>query len=213
MRVVIMGAGGHAQVVADILWRMRDAGEVVLPVAYLDDNLALLGRSFVNVPVMGGTDRLPEIEHEAVIVAIGSGQIRQRLFRILQERGERFMTARHPTAVIAPDVVIGSGAMICANVVVNTGAVIGQNVILNTACTVDHHNRIGDHAHIAPGVHLGGDVQVGEGSLIGIGAVVLPQTRIGSWCTVGGGSVVIREVGDGETAVGNPARVVKWKGC
>jgi sugar O-acyltransferase (sialic acid O-acetyltransferase NeuD family) len=209
MRVVILGDGGHGQVVADILWHMRDTGDRVLPVAFLDENRVLHGQFFRETPVVGGIGQLGEVEHEAVIVAIGSGSIRQRLFGSLQEPGEQFIAARHPTAVIAPDVSIGSGTMICANVVVNTGAIIGQNVILNTACTVDHHNRSGDHAHIAPGAHLGGDVQVGEGSLIGIGAVVLPQIEVGSWCTVGGGSVVIQNMRNGATAVGNPARVIK----
>jgi sugar O-acyltransferase (sialic acid O-acetyltransferase NeuD family) len=200
-RVVIIGAGGHAQVVADILWRMRDAGLDVAPVAYLDDNAALHGQTFLDVPVVGAVERLGQIEHEAVIVAIGHGRIRQQLFTTLQQQGEQLIIARHPTAVIAPDVHIGSGTMICANVVVNTGAVIGQNVILNTACTIDHHNQIGDHAHIAPGVHLGGDVWVGEGALVGIGATVLPQCRIGRWATVGGGAVIVRDVSAGATAV------------
>ena len=201
MRVVIFGAGGHAQVVADILWRMRDAGQDVLPIAYLDDNVALHGQSFLNVPVLGATDKLAEIEHEAVIVAVGGNRIRQRLFLGLQAQGATFAIARHPTAVIAPDVQIGPGTMICANVVINTGSVIGQNVILNTACTIDHHNRIGDHAHIAPGAHLGGDVQVGEGTLVGIGAVVLPQRHLGDWSIVGGGAVVVKDVAAGATAV------------
>ncbi|MBE2199109.1 MAG: acetyltransferase [Anaerolinea sp.] len=200
-RVVIIGAGGHAQVIADILWRMRDAGLDVLPVAYLDDNAALHGQAFLDVPVVGAVDQLGQVEHEAVIVAIGNGRIRQKLFLGLQAQGVQFAVARHPTAVIAPDVQIGPGTMICANVVVNTGAVIGQNVILNTACTVDHHNCIGNHAHIAPGAHLGGDVQVGEGTLVGIGAVVLPQRRLGDWSTVGGGAVVVKDVVAGTTAV------------
>ena len=200
-RVVIIGAGGHAQVVADILWRMRDDALDVTPVAYLDDKAALHGQIFLNVPVVGAVDQLGQIEHEAVIVAIGNGRIRQKLFATLQQQGERFIIVRHPTAVIAPDVQIGPGSMICANVVVNTGSVIGQNVILNTACTVDHHNQIGDHAHIAPGVHLGGDVWVGEGALVGIGATVLPQRHIGRWATVGGGAVIVRDVAAGQTAV------------
>jgi sugar O-acyltransferase (sialic acid O-acetyltransferase NeuD family) len=202
MRVIILGAGGHAQVVADILWRMRDAGQDVFPVAYLDDNVALHGQKLLDLPVLGATERLAELDYEAVIVAIGNGRIRHKLFLRLQEQGVRFAIAQHPRAVIAPDVQIGPGTMICANVVVNTGAVIGQNVILNTACTVDHHNQIGGHAHIAPGVHLGGDVQVGEGALVGIGAVVLPRRRVGAWATIGGGAVIVRDVGAGETAVG-----------
>lgn len=99
--------------------------------------------------------------------------------------------------------------MICAGVVVNTGSVIGADVILNTGCTVDHHNRIGDHAHIAPGVHMGGEVEVGEGALVGIGATVMPRKRIGAWSVVGAGTLVTRDVPDGVVVVGAPARVVR----
>jgi len=186
---------------------MRDAGEDVIPVAYLDDDPALHGKLFQDIAVIGDTAQLGQIEHDAVIVGIGNGRIRQRLFLTLQKQKERFATARHPTAVIAPNVEIGPGTMICANVVVNTGSTIGQNVILNTACTVDHHNQIGDHAHIAPGVHLGGDVSIGEGTLIGIGAIVLPQRQIGAWSTIGAGTVVVHNLADGVTVVGNPARI------
>ncbi|MCA9874006.1 MAG: acetyltransferase [Anaerolineales bacterium] len=209
MRVVILGAGGHGQVVADILWCMQRAGMDILPAAFLDDDPAQRGQNYLGVPVCGVTADLAAIAHEAVIVAIGNGRVRQRLFLEMQARGEQLAIAQHPTAVLAEGVQVGAGSMIAANVVVNTGSVIGQNVILNTACTVDHHNRIGDHAHIAPGAHLGGDVRVGEGTLIGIGAVVLPQRRVGDWATVGGGAVVVRDVGAGETAVGNPARSSK----
>jgi len=47
----------------------------------------------------------------------------------------------------------------------DTGAIVGASVIRNPAGTSDTHNRVGDHVHMAPGVHLGGDVTVGEGAL------------------------------------------------
>jgi acetyltransferase-like isoleucine patch superfamily enzyme len=93
--------------------------------------------------------------------------------------------------------------------VVNTGTVIEDNVILNTGCTVDHHNYIGSHAHLAPGAHLGGDVRIGEGALVGIGTTVIPGRRIGDWAVVGAGSVVTRDIPPYTTAVGIPARVIK----
>jgi len=213
MRVVIVGAGGHGQVVADILLQMQISGQDVVPVGYIDENRSLLGQSFLGLPVLGTRTHLHDVPHDALVIAIGSNQVRQKLFAELSEQGEQFFTVCHPTAVIAPDVQFGVGCMVAANVVVNTGAVIGDHVILNTACTVDHHNRIGSYAHIAPGAHLGGDVQIGEGSLIGIGAVVLPQKQVGNWCTVGGGSVVVKHVADGVTAVGNPAQIIKTIEC
>ena len=87
-------------------------------------------------------------------------------------------------------------------------SLVEADVILNTGCTVDHHNQIGDHAHIAPGVHLGGEVVIGEGTLVSIGATVILLRTIGAWSMIGAGSVVTKDIPDGVSAVGAPARVV-----
>ncbi|HBY93748.1 MAG TPA: transferase [Chloroflexi bacterium] len=210
MRTVILGAGGHAQVVADILMRARDAGQPVCPIGYLDDNPRLHGHTELGLPVLGALHELPSVAHDAVIVAIGENHTRQQLFDRLQQQGERLTVARHPAAVIAPDVSIAPGTVICAGVVVNPGSVIGANVILNTGCTVDHHNHIGNHAHIAPGVHLGGDVKIGEGTLIGIGATVMPQRCIGAWSVVGAATLVHTDLPDYVVVAGVPGRVLRY---
>jgi len=205
-RVLILGAGGHAQVVADILLRARDAGQPVIPIGYLDDDASLHGKGLLDLPVLGQTSALSRIPHDALIIAIGSNQIRKRIADALAATSETFATARHPAAIIAPDVQIGPGAMICAGVVINTGSVIGTHVILNTGCTVDHHSNIGSCVHVAPGTHLGGEVVIKEGALVGIGAIVVPRTTIGAWAVVGAGAVVTKSVPPGVTVVGVPAR-------
>jgi sugar O-acyltransferase (sialic acid O-acetyltransferase NeuD family) len=210
-RVVIVGAGGHATVVADILLRMRDSGAAVEPVACLDDDPSRHGTELLGVVVQGPLDRLAAIAHEAVIVAIGDNRVRSGLFARLRAQGERFASAIHPSAVLAPDVRLGEGIMVCAGVVVNAATEVGDDVILNTGSTIDHHNRIGAHAHIAPGTHLGGEVSVGEGALLGIGVSVLPGRSIGAWTVVGAGGVVTRDVPAQVTAVGVPARVIRTR--
>lgn len=209
MRVLIIGAGGHAQVVADILLRTRERNAPVEPVGYLDDDPALAGRTYLGLSVLGTTAALATIPHDSLIVAIGDNATRHRLFSLLQNQGEPFAIACHPSAVIAPDALIGPGTMICAGAVVNPGSVIGANVILNTGSMVDHHNRIGDHAHVAPGVHLGGQVVVGEGALVGIGATVIPGQQVGDWSIVGAGACVTRSVPAGITVVGVPAQPLR----
>lgn len=210
IRVLIIGAGGHAQVVADALLRAQEAGMTnARPAGFIDDNPKLAGQSFLGIAVKGSLACLKEIEHDAVVVAIGDNATRARIAAHLQEAGEQLFTVRHPTAIIAPDVRISEGVMISAGVIINTGSVIGDNVILNTGCTIDHHNRIGSSVHIAPGAHLAGDVTIGEGTLIGIGATILPQRCIGARCIVGGGAVVTCHLEDDQVAVGVPARVVK----
>jgi len=209
MRILIVGAGGHAQVIADILLKMKDIDKKLMPIGFLDDCQALHGKNFLGLPVLGPLLSSSSIEHEAIIVAIGDNGIRKRLFEEYQLKGERFFTACHPSSVLASQVSLGTGSMICAGTVVNPSSVVGANVILNTGCTIDHHNNIGDHVHIAPGVSLGGAVMIGEGTLVGIGATVMPQCRIGEWSIVGAGSVVNRSLPNHVLAVGIPARVIR----
>ncbi len=208
--IVILGAGGHARVVADILMRARDAGHQIKPIGYLDDDPSYHGQSPFGLPVLGTVSDLAYSNHDGLVIAIGDNRTRRSLFCQLHRQGEHIVSATHPSAVIAPDVTIGTGAVICAGVVVNPGSMIGADVILNTGCIVEHHNHIGDHAHIAPGVHLGGEVQIGDGALIGIGATVLPQRRVGAWSVVGGGAVVVDDVPEGVVVLGVPARVVRY---
>jgi sugar O-acyltransferase (sialic acid O-acetyltransferase NeuD family) len=206
--ILIVGAGGHGQVVSDIFRAVRAEKVSDLVTAFVDDSAARFHQTYADSVVLGAIADIPVLRHDAVIVAIGDNTVRARLFTRLAGAGERFAIARHPKSIIAADAAIGDGTMVSAGAIVNTGSVIGRNVIVNTAATVDHHCVIGDHAHVAPGVHMGGEVQIGEGALIGIGAIVLPGVNIGAWSTVGGGAVVTRDVPAGVTVVGVPARMV-----
>jgi acetyltransferase EpsM len=208
MRIVIIGSGGHAAVVADILWRMREAGDDVEPVAFVDDAPRLDSPTLCDLPVVaGGLAVLPAVSHDAVVIAIGNNTVRSRMTEELRRHGRQLATARHPSSVIARDVQLGCGTVICAGAVINPGARIGVSVIVNSLSAIEHHNQIGDAAHIAPGVRLGGHVTVGDLTLVGIGSTVLPQTRIGARTVVGAGSVVVRDIPDDSVAYGVPARV------
>lgn len=211
MRVLIIGAGGHGQVVADIFLQMQAAGSDIKPVGFLDDDPSLLGVQFLDLPVLGALKDVWKIEHDGLIVAIGSNRTRQAIFIEMQKQGESIATAQHPKAIIASGVEVGPGCMIMAGVVVNTGSTIGQNTILNTSCTVDHHCHLAAHSHIAPGVHLGGEVAIMEGALLGIGATVMPRRQVGAWATVGAGSVVHSNVPDHSTVAGVPAKALRGK--
>jgi sugar O-acyltransferase (sialic acid O-acetyltransferase NeuD family) len=178
-------------------------------VGYLDDDPHLQGAVRLGLPVLGSIGNLAEVEHEGVVIAIGDNGTRARIFTELASRGERLFTACHPDARLGMEVSVGAGTMICAGVVINAASSVGANVIVNTGCTIDHHNVIGDHAHLAPGVHTGGDVQVGEGCLVGIGSTILPGVRVGSWSIIGAGSVVTKIIPERVLALGAPARVVR----
>jgi sugar O-acyltransferase (sialic acid O-acetyltransferase NeuD family) len=208
-RVLIVGAGGFAEVVADMLLRLRDSGEAVEPVGYLDDNRSLYGKTMLGLPVLGDIASLSGIPHDSVVITIGNNRVRNRIFEQLKQQGQQFATVIHPSAIIPQDVSIGEGSIICGGVVLNTGTIIGSNTILSISCAISHHNHIGSHTHIGPGVNLCGGVTIGEGTLVGAGAVATPLCRVGSWSTVGAGAVVIEDIPDQVVAVGSPAKVIK----
>lgn len=203
IRLLIIGAGGHAQVVADCVLQI---GHPLKLIGYLDDNPQRHGQTILGQPVLGPLSCLPDIEHEAIVIAIGNNQVRQNLYERLQAQGEQFTIVQHPKAIIAPDVQLSPGSMVIAGAIINSGSQIGANVILNTGCTVDHHNQIGNHVHIAPGVHLGGNVVVGDGAFVGIGATVMPGRVIGPGSIVGAGALVHQDVPAGVSVIGVPAR-------
>ncbi len=205
-KIIIIGAGGHAQVVADILMCHAKTFGDIIPIGYLDDNHKILGNLYLGLPVLGTIAQLSSIEHDQVIIAIGDNDRRKQVFESLQTQGEQFFTAIHPSAIISPSAKIGIGTMICAGAIINPETSIGNNVILNTGSTVDHHNRIEDHVHIAPGVNLGGTVTVKAGAFVGIGARVIPQREIGAWSIVAAGATIITDVEPNSTYLGVPGR-------
>ncbi len=200
-KIIIIGAGGHGQVVADALFQMEDAD----PVAFLDENPEVIGKKVMGIPVPGGNAALAEIKHDGIVVALGNNSLRKRIFDELTDAGETLFTVIHPYAIIAPNVKVGKGCMILAGAVINTGAKIKDNTIINTNATIEHHNVIGPHSHVAPGSTLGGEVVVGEESMVGIGATVLPRIKIGNNSMLGAGAVAIHSIPDRKTAVGIPA--------
>jgi acetyltransferase EpsM len=156
--------------------------------------------------VIGCLKDLKKIKYDKVIVAIGDNKKRKMITDKLKVK---YFTAVHPSAVISKAAKISDGCMILGGVIVNAGAYVGRHTILNTGCTIDHHNNIGCFAHIAPGVHLGGNVKIGEGTLVGIGATVINNINIGKWSVVGAGAVVVRNIGGQIITYGTPAKFIR----
>lgn len=207
--ILILGAGGHGIVVADIIQSMSKQNQALAIRGFLDDDTSLHGKILSGAQVLGGDDVLKAFPDDLLVVAVGDNPTRKKIAERLTQSGRMFFTAVHASAVISPSTVIGEGCMICANAVLNPESTVGSHVILNTGCTVDHHNQIGDFVHLAPGVHTGGHVTIGEGTMAGIGSSIIPFIKIGKWSMIGTGSVVTRDVNDGMTACGNPARSVR----
>jgi UDP-perosamine 4-acetyltransferase len=209
IKVVGLGAGGHAQVVMDAL-RLSGGAQIV---GLLSVDRDAEGTTIDGVPIIGGDERLPALRGEGVthaIVTVGSlrpSGLRRRLFGLIADAGLIPLTVIHPSAIVARSASIGRGTVVLAGAIVNASATVGDNVILNTAAVVEHHGRIGDHVHVATGARLGGGVTVGAGAHVGLGANILQGIGVGTDAIVGAGAVVTRDVAAGVTVIGVPASV------
>lgn len=210
--IILWGATGQAKVLRECL---RSSG--VLIIALFDNNHNLKS-PFSNIPLFYGEDGFEKWIHNryditkyGCLVAIGgaNGNVRLKIQSYLKENGLTPIIARHPTAFIADDVIIGEGSQILANSTISVEVVLGKSCIINNGALIDHECLLGDGVHIAPGAHLAGCISIGDFSMIGIGATIIPRINIGENVIVGAGAVVTKDIPSDSVVYGNPAKIIR----
>jgi len=208
LQLFVYGAGGHAKIVIETIKRQGAYNLVGL----LDDDPGKKGRELLGVQVLGGQEKLGELQAAGVgyfVVAIGNNRARRQKMGELLRLGLKPVTVIDPTAIVLGGASVGAGSMILGYSCVSADVTLGQACILSINCSVGHDSCLGDCAHLAPGVRLGGNVHIGEESFLGLGAVVLPGVHIGQRVTVGAGAAVVRDLPDDTVAVGVPAKIMR----
>jgi len=208
--LLILGAGGHAKVVAETAL----ASGIASRIAFLDDRCTgpdswppVLGWPVIG-PLAWSLQADTPAQCDMAVVAIGHAATRLHWIQQLQAAGYHLPVLMHPTAWVSPSAQLGPASVVFAQAAVQAEASIGTGAILNTGCSVDHDAQLSYGVHICPGARLGGAVHIGARSWIGIGAAVIQQVRIGSDVIVGAGAAVVRDLPDRVTAVGVPARLL-----
>ncbi|MUT68734.1 acetyltransferase [Paenibacillus sp. NEAU-GSW1] len=200
-KTVIIGAGGHAKVIIDIL-RADPHVELIGCIGQSD------GSDVLGLQVIGGDEQLPLLREQGVnhaFIAVGNNARRLALAELAESIGFELINAVSPHAYVASSALLGRGVAVMPGAIIQPDTVIGSCSIINTGATVDHDGVIGESCHIAPGCTLSGCVTVGDLSFLGTGAKVIDGMNIGKSCMVGAGSVVIRNIPDYALAVGVPA--------
>lgn len=204
--LLVLGAGGHGKVVADAALALGRWDRV----AFLDDRFPALA-VVMGLPVLGRFDDAPahRAAHPDAVVAIGHCRTRLRALERLAAWGFGLPTLVHPAAWVSPSATLGEGTVVFAQVAINACARLGRGCIANTGSSVDHDAALGDGVHVCPGARVAGEVTVGDATWLGIGCSVIQRVTVGADVTVGAGAAVVRDLPDGVTALGVPARVAK----
>lgn len=196
-RLIIIGAGGHGKVIADNALKNG-----YTEICFVDDNAR---DNCMGFPVIGKCDDLEKLNDGKSDFIIGIGNNATRKL-IAEKYKVNWVTVIHPSAQIATNVSVGSGAVIMAGAVINACASIGEHCIINTGAVIEHDDVIDEYVHISPKVALGGTVHIGRNSHIGIGATVINNIDICADCMVGAGAVVVKNIAEKGIYIGVPAK-------
>lgn len=203
--MIIIGGGGHAAVLLDILKQLKQpvaaivspeidrSCQVFCDIAHLHRDEEILSYDCDEVELVNGIGSLP------------GNALRLDIYKRFKELGYFFKSVVSPHAIVSPYVQLGEGVQVMANSVVQVGSVIGDNTVINTSATIEHDCLIGSHNHIAPGAVLCGNVKTGDKVHIGVGASIIQSLRIGEGTVVGSGACLTKSIGKNNTVY--PAKI------
>jgi acetyltransferase EpsM len=205
--IIIIGAGGHASVIIDIIQSMINSGHEIRIKGILDNRKDIT--KFMGYTILDEIKNavLYDDKDTEFVVAIGNNKVRKSIATELSKL--KYFTPIHPTSIIGSNVYIKCGTVVMPRVIINANTYIGSHVIVNSGAIVEHDNIIGDFVHISPGTILCGGVSVGESTHIGANSTVIPCKKIGSNSVIGAGSTIINDIQSGIIAVGSPTKTIK----
>lgn len=197
--VIIIGAGGHGKVIADIVEKKED---IVL--GFLDDARQ---ENILQYPILGRIDDCINYKDKWFVIGIGNNSVRKLIAEKYREL--HYYTAIHPSANISTNVKVDAGTCIMAGASVNTSAVIKKHCIINTNAVIEHDCTIEDYVHISPGCAICGTVHIGRAAHIGAGATIINNHNIHEDVIIGAGGVVDRDITESGVYAGVPVKKIR----
>lgn len=210
MKLYIIGAGDVGKFVAYNFDIFHPTGFEIY--GFLDDDKTKWGTDLCGYPILGGLDLLHQTHKEevGVLISIAEPQIKKKVIEKINF--DKFATPSMvaKNAWISKEATIGKGVIIYPGVTINYHSSIQDHVLINMNCSIGHNCSISKLTTLAPGASLGGYTFIDECVSVGINAATKQAIRIGKNTIIGGLSMVIKDLPSDVTAVGVPARIIKY---
>ena len=210
--IAIFGGGGFGREVKTIIDKINEVNPSTYNfIGFYDDGIEK-GKIVNGYPVLGGLEDVNNYKEELnLVISIGDPKIKTSILNKISNPKINYPCIIHPNASISnDDVVIGNGCIICEGTIITCNIKIGNFVILNLSCTVGHDTIIEDYCAFMPSVNISGEVIIKKGVYVGTGAKIINLLEIGENTIVGAGAVVSKSLPAKCTAVGIPAKPIKF---
>ena len=207
--IVIIGAGGFGREVAWLIEDINKVNEEWKIIGFVDDNESIQGTDINGYKVVGNIEWLKN-QKLNVVNAIGDPIAKKRVIERLINSENIYPILIHPSVIYSRQVSFGEGSIVCAANIITTNIEIGKHVIINLDCTIGHDAVLGNYTTVLPSVNISGFVETAECVSIGTGSAVIQGVKIGVNTVIGAGSVVVKDLPSNCTAVGTPAKPIKF---
>lgn len=212
MKIAILGTGGFAREIVTLIQDINNTDSKYELVGFVDNSIEK-GTLINGYPVVGNDEEINQTnEPIGLVLAFGEPKIKMKVRSKFTNPLVSFPTIIHPSAIVGDRklVEIGDGCIICASVIITTNIKIKDYVTLNLQCTVGHDTIIDSYSSFMPSCNISGEVHIGEGVYCGTGVKIINQTDIGEHSIIGAGAVVAKSIPAYCTAVGVPAKPIKF---
>lgn len=203
-RLVILGAGGHAVE----LWEIVHSSGALAGTHHLVGFISPDGPALLLDQTVTGDDSMLRSEAIDVLIGVNNPADRARLDHQVTQWGCGSVVAVHDAATVGAYVEMAPGVAIHAGARVGSRTTLGRHSYVAPNAVVGHDCVVGAYCSLLPGSMVSGAVTIGDRVQIGAGAIVLQGRRIDAGATVGAGAVVTHNVEAGNTVVGVPARAM-----
>ena len=211
--IVIVGGGGFGREVHDWLMDINENRGGTSPSfrvkGFLDHNQMCLDGFQGVAGVIGNPDDYKICDNDRFVVAIGGIGVRKKIIGDLKEKGAKFFSIFHPTAIISKTAVLGEGVIICPFGLVNSNARLGDFVILNIFASVAHDVQVGAHSVLCPYATINGFAKLDEDVFMATRATVIPAVSVGKGAIISANSVAMRDVPPGSIIFGVPGKFLR----